>query len=156
MKTKIRHADNFEDYKIISEISSCAPPLVEHDSYIYWIIRRCLSSYVYILETDKTPIGFLTAVPMSHDKNSIYFWQLGIVEEHRRKGYAYNLVEKAINDHDVNSFEVNIASDNIGSIRVFEKAAMSINKNLVSIETKKEPEMFSVLQKYEESYFITV
>lgn len=156
MSIVIRNASYFEDSIIFGTIARLSPPLLEHDPYVYWVQRRCLSNYMYICEYDGTPAGFLTTIPISNEPKSLYFWQLGVLPDYRRNGIAQQLVAHALEEHSPSSFEVNIASNNIASLSIFRCAARSMHRDLVEINIAREPHLFSALAKYDELYFVTV
>lgn len=106
------------DAALLRHLSKMCPPLDVHTPYTYWVIAKYHAFSSFILECDSNPIGFITALD-THE--TVFIWQIGILEEYRRKGLSEMLISAVFNYSKSVSkdLEVTIAAENKASKSAF-------------------------------------
>lgn len=79
----------------------------------------------YIWEENHKIIGNISLVPFRHHKKKIYLLaNIAVHPNHRRKGIAYALTEKAmqhIREKNIKDVWLNVRADNVGAIELYQK-----------------------------------
>lgn len=79
----------------------------------------------YVWEENHQIIGNISLVPFRHHHKKIYLLaNIAVLPEHRRKGIAYSLIEKAIQhirEKKIKNVWLNVRADNVGAIDLYKK-----------------------------------
>jgi len=100
------------DVDLLQSLANECGSLDIHTKYTYWVIATLFNEASYILEDEHGPIGFITSI--LKDK-TCFIWQLGVLTEHRKKGYSHTLLNALYNyaiSANVENIEVTIHPDN--------------------------------------------
>lgn len=120
------------DAALLKHLAGKCYPLDVHTPYTYWVVANYHAISSYILQNDKEPIGFITAL---NTPNMVFVWQIGILEEFRRKGLSKMLIS-AVFDYARSvskDIEVTIAADNDASKSAFASVCKKQNVKMVEI-----------------------
>lgn len=118
------------DAALLKHLTKKCYPLDVHTPYTYWVVANYHAISSYILQYDKKPIGFITALDTP---NVVFIWQIGILEEFRRKGLSEMLIS-AVFDYAKSvskDLEVTIAADNDASKSAFASVCKKQNVKMV-------------------------
>jgi len=112
MNTTSIRAVTPSDAETLQFLASQCSPLDIHTAYTYWVLCAYFSKTCFLIEIDKIPIGFISAVI---NGDFLFLWQIGVLPHHRGKHYASMLLEKVYecaNMLGVERTHVTIGSDN--------------------------------------------
>ncbi len=120
MKLNIKKIQE-SDAALLKHLAELCPPLDVHTPYTYWVVAKMFDEYSFLLLNDDSPIGYIMCV---RNTDCLLVWQIGILEEYRKKGLSRLLIERALHAIDGKTIKqayVSIAKNNENSFFAFEK-----------------------------------
>ena len=111
-----------EDAPILRHLAKNCPPLDLHTQYTYWVVASAYGDYSFLAyeKGGDSPIGYVMCVKT---QDSVFFWQIGVLEDYRGKGLSRILIDavfkKAEKNKDRPTLGVTIAKDNQNSYFAF-------------------------------------
>jgi len=153
-KIKLKDLEHIRDF-----IKKCKP-LGFHTLYTYWVLAYHCNDFCFVArEENDEIIGFISAIVSQKHKNSIFLWQIGVLQKYRSTGLSHQLIDKLFqisSEKGFKSIQLSIDPDNKASFNLFKKYAESINKNLVKIDNLRLSDKFSDYIEYEDIYQIVI
>lgn len=109
-----------EDAPIIMEMAKNNPPLEEHTPYTYWVMCSYCNRCSYALFVDNQIIGYVMCV---ENPNTVFIWQLCVLPEFRKNGYATILLNEVFDLAKTlhKNIQMTIEDDNAASVGCFQK-----------------------------------
>jgi len=109
------------DAALLRHLAKSCPPLDVHTPYTYWVIAALYGEYCFLAyEKGGSPIGYVTCVKTD---DSLFIWQIGILEAYRGRGLSRLLLDKvfkkAESERERPTLGVTIAKDNQNSYYAF-------------------------------------
>lgn len=123
-------------------LKDCAPYVVPHHKYIYWMMEHYYASTCFVAKEDNHIIGFLSALP-SMDKNCAFLWQIAVSKNQQNRGIAKRLLEAFTTEArklGLSSIQMSINENNIPSHKLFQKYAESLGSVLELIDIYEDDE----------------
>ena len=126
--------------------------------YTYWILAYHFSDFCFVAKEEHNEIvGFISAINSKKYRNSIFLFQIGILQKYRSTGLSHQLVDKLFKislEKGFTKIQLSIDPDNKASLKFFKKYAKSINRTLLKIDNLKLNDEFSNHIEYEDIYEI--
>ena len=132
---KYRNIEKTDIPLVIKLIKKCAPQLVPHHEYTYWVLSRYFGSTCFVCEKDKEIIGFVSSMG-SVDESGLFIWQICVDPNYRRKNIANNLllkVFKSLSKLGLNNLQLSIEDYNSPSKNLFTHFAKTNNLTIKKI-----------------------
>lgn len=127
------------DYIILRKIANDCKVLDLHTSYTYWVICKFFGDNSFIIEYDGIIVGYIMCL---YCKDTLFIWQIGIIDNYRKKGLSQKLIKevfkKAI-DNKFNRVLITIDENNKDSFFAFSNFCNKNNlkmSNIGKIELK--------------------
>ncbi len=104
-----------DDVATLVGLAHQCPPLEIHTQYTYWVCANYYSRSSFILEDNKTPIGYVLVVD---SPKAVFLWQIGIIPQYRKKGLSRVLLSACADyaKSEGKCIETTIAEENIDSL----------------------------------------
>lgn len=109
-----------KDAPLLRNLASKCPPLDVHTPYTYWLLANFFGKYSFIISEDGAAFGYITCITCD---NTLFIWQIGILEEYRKKNYSQMLIKAAFDEGikmGIRTAAVSIAKENKASYKSFE------------------------------------
>jgi L-2,4-diaminobutyric acid acetyltransferase len=90
---KYRIAKKSDIHEILKLITCCAPKLVSHHEYVYWMLTTYFGSSCFVALDREKIVGFISGLP-SEDKKSLFIWQISVHPDFRRASIGSELLMK--------------------------------------------------------------
>jgi len=119
------------DVPYIRECVSLCKPLDLHTPFTYWVIAEYFNKCSFVINIDNNIIGFITSIKTFN--NSIFIWQIGIINEYRNKGLSKILINKVFESakkENIKKIQVSIDEKNSNSYNAFLKYAYENGYNM--------------------------
>jgi predicted GNAT family acetyltransferase len=130
------------------DLANRCQPLDLHTPFTYWVISKYFGKNSFILESNNQNIGFITSI---YNDQFFCIWQIGIIDEYRKKGLSTLLIDKAINyavAKNYKTIQVSIAPNNKDSYCSF--VNYSIQKGYSMTKVSDLTVLDSIIQNFEE------
>lgn len=117
-------------------VASCAP-LDVHTAFTYWVMFEHWGDLCFVLLEDDRIAGYVSAIGSGRHQDTIYVWQIGVVEELRHQGMAQQLISAVIGAAVAKGYrkaQVSIAKGNEASRRAFERYATSRGHRFTAVD----------------------
>ena len=91
-----------------------------HTPYTYWVLAKYYHDTCFIMKADNQTAGLITGI---NNDGIGFVWQIGILEEYRRKGYSYYLIDRQFRQFKslgVQRVELTIEEGNKASLAAFQ------------------------------------
>jgi L-2,4-diaminobutyric acid acetyltransferase len=85
-----------EDIAKVRHFVSLCKPLGVHTGYTYWMLFRFFGESCFLMEEKGKVVGYVSGMKSNTFAHVFFVWQIGVGQESRGKGYAYRLLEKAV------------------------------------------------------------
>lgn len=118
--------------KVSALLTDCAPYVLPHHPYVYWILGEYFPSLCFTAHEDDSIVGFVCAL-YSTEKDCIFIWQLAVDGKHRQMGTAILLCQKIAEyarNNSIGSLQVTINAENTASLSFFSKLAKQYGTSL--------------------------
>lgn len=83
-----------KDYLTFRETSKKCDYLGVHTPYSYWVVCNFFGDSCFMIKDQENIIGTIMTV---RNKDTLFVWQIGVMEEYRRKGYSQILYDAVLN-----------------------------------------------------------
>jgi len=104
------------EYLKFRQMAINCPPLDVHTPYTYWVVVNFFSDECFFLVDDDKIVGSIMTLTKG---NTIFVWQIAILEEYRSKGYSamlYGSVFEYGKEHGMKKIMVSIDPGNKRSL----------------------------------------
>jgi len=118
---KIRNFTTKDIDKIRQFVYLCRP-LTLHTPYTYWVLSTYFSDSCFVLERNKTIIGYVSGLKSTTKLKTFFLWQIGIEEKFRERTYAQLLIQKIVQvakKHQCKYMQFTIEPNNKISLQTF-------------------------------------
>ena len=90
-------------------------------SYLLWAEYFADTTVVATTVDDDAPVGFVTAFRRPDDDDTVFVWQIGVDERHRRRGIAASLLDRLIERCRPTHLEATVTPSNTASDTLFRR-----------------------------------
>lgn len=107
---------NSNDYLIFRETSKKCDYLGVHTPYSYWLVCTLFGDSCFMIKENNKIAGTIFTV---RNKDVIFVWQIGVMEEYRKKGYSqilYNAVLDYARKNGQTKIQMSIDPENQASL----------------------------------------
>ena len=97
--------------------------LDENSPYAYLLWTEYFGDTTVVATTvdDDTPIGFVTAFRPPDDDHTVFVWQIGVDDAHRRRGIAGHLLDELVERCGATHLEATVTPSNTASETLFRR-----------------------------------
>jgi L-2,4-diaminobutyric acid acetyltransferase len=92
-------------------------------AYLLWTEYFGDTTVVATTEDDDTPVGFVTAFRRPDEPSTVFVWQIGVDEDHRRRGIAGSLLDELVERCGAHDLEATVTPSNTASETLFRRFA---------------------------------
>lgn len=96
--------------------------LDENSPYAYLLWSEYFrDTTVVATDDDDVPVGFVTAFARPDQPNTVFVWQIGVDENHRRRGIAGTLLDQLVERTGADHVEATVTPSNTASETLFRR-----------------------------------
>ncbi|MDZ7675168.1 MAG: diaminobutyrate acetyltransferase [Acidimicrobiales bacterium] len=98
--------------------------LDENSPYAYLLWAEYFATTTVVATTDDdhdTPIGFVTAFARPDEPRTVFVWQVGVDDAHRRRGIAGAVLDHLVDWHGADHLEATVTPSNTASETLFRR-----------------------------------
>jgi|SRR5688572_4186547 len=132
MKTLIRYATS-RDFPILLSIDeACFPPEIAYDALDLKHMMSRPGAETLVLEEDGEIVAFLL-MDVDRKRRTATLVTLDVLEAHRRKGYASNLLarsEKSLNEFEVTTYNLQVDTKNEAAMAFYRRNGFAVDRLL--------------------------
>ena len=99
--------------------------LDENSPYAYLLWTEYFGDTTVVATTvdDDAPVGFVTAFERPDEPGTVFVWQIGVDDAHRRRGIAGSLLDHLVEQHGSERLEATVTPSNTASETLFRRFA---------------------------------
>ena len=124
---------NVSDVTLLRELAQMCKPLDVHTPYTYWVMCNFFGDGCFILQDDSAPVGYIMTLIK---ENTLFIWQIGIVEGYRGQNYSSDLLEAVTQyarEKHLAKMQVSIAPENANSYHAFHRFCLHKNIPITNV-----------------------
>ena len=97
--------------------------LDENSPYAYLLWTEYFGDTTVVAIDDDRPVGFVTAFARPDEPESVFVWQIGVDDAHRRRGIAGALLDELVERCGADHLEATVTPSNTASETLFRRFA---------------------------------
>ena len=97
--------------------------LDENSPYAYLLWTEYFRDTTIVATDDDRPVGFVTAFARPDEPESVFVWQIGVDQAHRRRGIAGTLLDELVERCGADHLEATVTPSNAASETLFRRFA---------------------------------
>ena len=90
-------------------------------AYLLWSEYFRDTTVVATGDDDDVPVGFVTAFRRPDEPGTVFVWQIGVAESHRRRGVAASLLDELVERCGADRLEATVTPSNTASETLFRR-----------------------------------
>jgi L-2,4-diaminobutyric acid acetyltransferase len=95
--------------------------LDENSPYAYLLWAEYFRDTTVVATDDDVPVGFVTAFLRPDDASTVFVWQIGVDDAHRRRGIAGRLLDELFERTGATALEATVTPTNTASETLFRR-----------------------------------
>lgn len=147
---------NSEDAVLLRTMARKCEPLDVHTPYTYWVVCNFFGDGCFVLQENQQAVGYVMTLIK---EDSLFVWQIGILEEYRGKKHSRVLltaVERYAREKGLKKMLVSIAPENRNSYHAFHQYCKAKNISIVRNGEVKIEDPSDDIKEYECIYEMTL